>query len=82
VVCCASYTPLTHFVFCSLLGQGYSLEELLKAAEETKKIRASRRASMKGTNWDKFKRLGMRIMNKTNAQKTQTAPKIYAARTG
>jgi hypothetical protein len=38
----------------SLLGQGYTLDDLVNAAEETRKIRASRRANMKGT-WDKFR---------------------------
>src|SRR6056300_1734340 len=38
-----------------LLGMGYKLDQLVKAAEETKKIRKSRQASMKGTTWEKFR---------------------------
>jgi hypothetical protein len=39
----------------SFLGQGYRLNELIEVAEEMKKIRTQRQASLKGTKWDTFK---------------------------
>lgn len=39
-----------------LLSEGYTLEEILKNAESIKLIQEQRRASMKGTSWDRFKK--------------------------
>ncbi|GKY92434.1 hypothetical protein MPSEU_000213900 [Mayamaea pseudoterrestris] len=39
-----------------LLSEGYTLEQLLKAAEATKHAQEQRRASMKGTSWDRFRK--------------------------
>jgi hypothetical protein len=85
---------LTHHCFCflhSLLGQGYKLEQLIDAAEETKKIRASRRANMKGS-WSKFRSLyesatgTFRKQSTTSSRKQNKGPKplpkIVAAKSG
>lgn len=39
-----------------LLSEGYSLQELLEASNATKLIQEQRRASMKGTSWDRFRK--------------------------
>lgn len=69
----------------SLLGQGYKLDQLLRVAEETNKIRASRRATMKGTKWEKFRkvldsatsRFGPKILPQ---QQDKVSPRIVAGR--
>jgi hypothetical protein len=40
-----------------LLSEGYSLEQLLQVAETSKLIKEQRRASMKGTSWDRFRKV-------------------------
>lgn len=65
---------LHHF---SLLGMGYKLEQIVQAAEETKKIRKNREQSMKGSTWDRFKA----VFEKTN-KKLLAEPKIVAAKSG
>lgn len=40
----------------SLLGLGYQLDQLVEASEETKRIRKSRQANMKG-KWDSFRKI-------------------------
>jgi len=67
-----------------LLGMGYKLDDIVSAAEETKKIRKSRQASMKGSSWDRFKR----VFDKKNKGKeaksvvAAASPKIVAAKSG
>jgi len=68
----------------SLLGEGYKLDQLLRAAEETDKIRASRRANMKGSKWEKFKKaietsvwLGARV---TPKEQDKVMPKIVVGK--
>ena len=39
-----------------LLSEGYSLDEILKAAEANRLVQEQRRTSMKGTSWDRFRR--------------------------
>ena len=67
----------------SLLGEGYKLDQLLRVAEDISKIQTSRRASMRGTKWEKFKKvldnssswLGNRIPKNENL-----TPKIVAGK--
>jgi uncharacterized protein YjdB len=66
------------------LGQGYRLDQIVKAAEETKKIRQQRHASMKGTTWDKFKSvfensLAMKIIKAQKSEEEQE-PKILTSK--
>lgn len=56
---------------------GYKLEQIVQAAEETKKIRKNREQSMKGSTWDRFKA----VFEKTN-KKLLAEPKIVAAKSG
>jgi hypothetical protein len=43
---------------CSLLGLGYTFDQLMTAAEETRKIRKSRQANLKSIKtWNKFKQV-------------------------
>lgn len=72
------------FLSPSLLGEGYKLDDLLRVADETNMIRASRRASMKGTKWERFKKVldnsswfGTRILPKDQANVT---PKIIVSK--
>jgi hypothetical protein len=65
-----------------LLGLGYSLEELVTAAEETRKIQKSRQAHIKSLNaWNKFKAVfdgatrGLRFAS-------HQEPRILAAKSG
>jgi hypothetical protein len=67
----------------SLLGLGYKLEQIVEAAEETRRIRKNRLASMKGSPWDKFKA----VFDRTNGTVRRTIvktpePHIVAAKTG
>lgn len=71
-----SASPLFHF---SLLGLGYKLDQIVTAAEETKKIRKSRQANMKGNTWEKFRAVFDR---KENKNKPKPTPKIVAAKSG
>jgi hypothetical protein len=57
---------------------GYKLQDLIEAAEETKRIKKSRQANMKGT-WDKFKRVFDKRMK---SNKMLASPKTVAARSG
>ena len=65
------------FISFSLLGQGYNLQELLEAADETNKIRKSREANMKG-RFDTFKK----VFNLTIKPKTKPVARIVAAKSG
>lgn len=72
-----------YFLFASLLGEGYKLDQLLRVADEINRIRASRRANMRGTKWDRFKKvldsawLGVRVAPKDQHKVT---PKIFAGK--
>lgn len=69
------------YSFCSLLGIGYSLDEIVNAAEETKKIRKSRVASMKGhKGWEKL-RVAFETATGVKMRKS-IEPKILAAKSG
>lgn len=72
-------------LFFSLLGEGYRLDELLKIAEELKKIRDSRRSNMKG-KWDKFKSVidgaANPFRSKDSKRKIAPKPKIFASKAG
>jgi len=70
---------LSLFILCSLLGLGYSLNDLIEAAEETRKIKKSRQANMKGT-WDKFRRVFDRSIK--DKKKKLSTPKTVVARSG
>lgn len=80
VECClpevASVLTYLLSFFCSsfsLLGQGYNLQQLLDAADETSKIRKSREASMKG-RFETFK--------KVFSLATKPVARIVAAKSG
>ena len=78
------------FRLFSLLGQGYKLDDLVEAAEETRKIRASRRASMKGTWNVKFRNIVLTafrnkkypIVETTLRAKEGSKAMIFAAKSG
>lgn len=58
---------------------GYKLEQIVNAAEETKKIRKSRQANMKGNTWEKFRS----VFERNNSKKPiPQQPKIVAAKSG
>jgi hypothetical protein len=57
---------------------GYKLQDLIEAAEETKRIKKSRQANMKGS-WEKFRRVFDRSMKTKQAL---AKPKTVAARSG
>jgi hypothetical protein len=67
-----------------LLKSGYRLEELLSVAEETKRIRKSRQASLKGTPWSKFKNIfDHSVWPRPFRPRTQTSePKTVCAKSG
>lgn len=65
----SDFSPIS----CSLLGQGYNLQQLLDAAEETSRIRKSREASLKG-RFDSFK--------KVYHMATKPIARIVAAKSG
>jgi hypothetical protein len=64
-----------------LLGLGYKLEQIVKAAEETRKIRKSRQASMKGTTLDKFRSIFDNKFGKIKISKPTPEPKVVASKT-
>lgn len=67
----------------SLLGMGYRLEELLIVAEEIRKIKKSRIASMRGTPWSKFKNvLGRNVRRFAPRPSAPSEPKIVCAKSG
>jgi hypothetical protein len=67
----------------SLLGLGYKLEQIVDAAEETRRIRKNRLASMKGSPWDKFKAVFDRTNGNIRRSIVKTPePHIVAAKTG
>jgi hypothetical protein len=64
-----------------LLGLGYRLDELIQAAEETKKIRKSRQANMKGKLVDKFRGLfDFSSVGNSKVKKSNAQPKIVAGK--
>jgi hypothetical protein len=67
----------------SLLGLGYSLDQLLAAAEETKKIRKSRQANLKSIKtWNKFKQVFEGAARGLRRSSVMQEPKIVAAKCG
>jgi hypothetical protein len=54
---------------------GYSLQQLVEAAEETRKIRKSRQNNMRGSTWEKFRKVFERGLKKAQ-------PTIIAAKSG
>jgi hypothetical protein len=63
------------FYYTSLLGEGYTLEELLAVSEEVSAIRESRQAAMKG-RFDSF----MKVFNLNKPKPKPTRPRIVAAK--
>lgn len=61
-----------------LLGEGYSLKQILEAAEEVEMIQASRRANMKG-KFDAFKSTFLRTVG-ANKKSTCIKPHIKVAK--
>jgi hypothetical protein len=59
---------------------GYKLNDLIEAAEETKRIKKSRQANMKGT-WEKFRKVFDRSI-KSSKKALPTIPVTVAARSG
>lgn len=55
-----------------LLGKGYSLEKLVRSAEETEKTRKSRQTNMKASSIEKFRGLFTRTFENSRL-KSQTA---------
>ena len=65
-----------------MLGLGYTLEQLVHAAEETRKIKKSRQAQIKNMKtWNKFKQVFEGATRGLRFGSTQE-PKIVAAKCG
>jgi Na+/H+ antiporter NhaC len=54
--CTHTFSFFLYCIIYSLLGLGYKLDQIISAAEETKRIRKSRQQNMKG-KWDQFKKV-------------------------
>jgi hypothetical protein len=60
----------------SLLGLGYKLDQIISAAEETKRIRKSRQQNMKG-KWENFRKV---FEVAAGIGKLKVQPKIVAGK--
>lgn len=83
--CSRTFASFQRFVLLRLqflLGMGYSLDQIVNAAEESRKIRKSRQANMKGVKtWNKFKQVFEGATRGLRRASTQE-PKILAAKCG